>query len=270
MLLKYNFMFRFINAVGRWFIRFLEYLSSLIYLSGLIAKSIFIGPFKGQPIRWLRVFDEIDEIGLKSLTIIIVTSFSIGLILVFILANQLRPLGAETSVPVFVTLVLTRELAPLLAGMVLAGRVGASITAKMGTQKVNEEILALEIMAIDPVGYMITPRVIAAMIMLPCLVIIADAAGLFGGFVVGTFGLGIDMDRYVINTIHAIHRGDLFTGLFKSFIFGIVISLIGTFEGITVEGGAQEVGRATMVSVMTSTILIILTDAIITGILYAI
>lgn len=263
-------MLGFINAMGRWLIRFLEYISSLIYLSGLIMKSIFIGPWRGRPIRWKRVFDEFDEIGLKSLTIILVTSFSIGLILVFILANQLKPLGAETSVPAFVTLVLTRELAPLLAGMVLAGKVGASITAKMGTQKVSEEILALETMAIDPVSYLITPRVIAAVIMLPCLVIIADAVGLFGGFVVGTFGLGIDMDRYAINTIHALNRGDLFTGLFKSFIFGIIISLIGTFEGITVMGGAQEVGRATMVSVMTSTILIILSDAVITGILYAI
>ena len=251
-------------------IRFLEYLTSLMYLSWLILRSIFIGPWKGRPVRWRRVFQEFDEIGLRSLNIILITSFSIGMIIVFILANQLKPFGAETQIPAFVTLVLTRELAPLLTGIVLAGRVGASITAKMGTQKVNEEILALQTMAIDPVGYLITPRVIAAVIMLPCLVIIADAAGLFGGFVVGTFGMGIDMDRYWVNTVHSLNRGDIYAGLFKSVVFGMIISLIGTYQGITVEGGAQGVGYATMVTVMTSTILIIVSDAVITGVLYAI
>lgn len=263
-------VFNFLGRTGRGVIRFLEYLSSLAFLFKLVLRSVLIGPLRGKPIRWRRVFQELDEIGLRSLSIILITSFSIGLILVFILANQLKPLGAETSVPSFVTLVLTRELAPLLTGLVLAGRVGASITAKLGTQKVNEEILALETMAIDPIGYLVAPRVIASVIMLPTLVIIADVAGLFGGFLVGTFGIGIDFDRYWINTVHALNNGDIFTGIFKVFVFGLIISLIGTYQGITVEGGAQEVGHSTMVSVMTSTIMIIISDAIITGVLYAI
>lgn len=264
-----NVFKRFLVYTGRWIIGFLEGLTDIVYLSGMVLRNVFILPFQGQPLRWEKIFQDLDEIGVKSLSIILITSFSIGMILVFVLARQLQPLGAETSVPAFVTLVLTRELAPLLSGIVLAGRVGASITAKMGTQKVNEEILALEIMAIDPVGYLVTPKVVAAVIMLPCLTVIADAVGLFGGFVVGTFGLGIDMSRYWLNTVHALSKSDIFVGLLKSLIFGIIISMIGTYEGITVEGGAQEVGRATMMSVMTSTIMIIVADAIVTGVFYA-
>lgn len=261
---------RFLAYTGRWIIGFLESLTDLIYISGMVLQHVFVLPFRGEPLRWEKIFHELDEIGVKSLSIVILTSFSIGLILVFVLAKQLQPLGAETSVPSFVTLVLTRELAPLLSGMVLAGKVGASITAKIGTQKVNEEILALEIMAIDPVGYLVTPKVVAAVIMLPCLTVIADVVGLFGGFVVGTFGLGIDIDRYWVNTIHALTKSDIFVGLLKSLIFGIIISMIGTYQGITVEGSSQEVGHATMMSVMTSMILIIVADAIVTGVFYAI
>lgn len=255
---------------GRWVIRLLESLTDLVYLFGLVLKHFFLDPFRGGKIRWNRAIEEFDDIGVKSLGIILVMSFSIGLILVFILARQLQPFGAETAVPAFVTLVLTRELAPLLTGMVMAGRVGASITAKLGTQKVNEEILALEIMAIDPVEYLVAPRVIAAMVMLPCLTVIADAVGLFGGFVVGTFGLGIDADRYWVNTVHALSKPEIFEGLLKSFVFGIIISMIGCYQGITVEGGSEEVGKATMVSVMTSTLLIIMADAVITGVFYAV
>lgn len=261
---------RFLGYIGRWVIVFLEGLTDLIYLGAAVFRHLFINPFRGQNSRLPRLFEELNEIGVRSVIIILVTNFSIGLIIVFVLAGQLQPLGAETSVPTFVTLVITRELAPLLTGLVLAGRVGASITAKLGTQKVNEEILALEVMAIDPVGYMVAPRVLAAAIMLPCLTIIADATGLFGGFVVGTFGLGIDISRYWVNTVHALAKSDIFIGLLKAFTFGIIISVIGTYRGITVEGGAQEVGRATMLSVMTSTLLIIVADAVITGVFYAV
>lgn len=262
-------MLNFLAITGRRLIRLLEYLTSLIYMTGMIGGCVFIGPFRGRPIRWRRVFEEFSEIGLKSLTIILVTGFSIGVIIVFVLATQLEPFGVEATVPVFVTTVLTKELTPLLTGLVLAGRVGASITAKIGTQKVNEEILALETMAIDPVSYIIAPRVIAAVIMLPTLTIIADTVGLFGGFIVGTFGLGIDMDRYWINTVQSLDRAYIFEGLIKSFVFGFIISLIGTFHGISVEGGSQEVGHATMVSVVTSTLLIIISHAVISGIMYA-
>jgi phospholipid/cholesterol/gamma-HCH transport system permease protein len=260
----------FFGYTGRWLIQFLEGFTDIIYLSGMVLKHIFILPFQGKHLKWDKVAQDLDEIGVRSLSIVSISSFSIGVVIVFILAKQLQPLGAETSVPVFVTMVLTRELAPLISGLVLAGKVGASITAKMGTQKVNEEILALEVMAIDPVGYLVAPKVIAALIMLPCLTIIADAMGLFGGFVVGTFGLGIDMDRYLVNTINALSKADIFVGLLKSFIFGIIISMIGSYEGIAVEGGAQEVGHATMVSVMTSTLFIIIFDAVITGVFYAV
>lgn len=260
----------FLGWMGRWFIELLEGVNDLVFLTGLVIKSFINVGLRKTKFRWDRVFMEFDEIGVKSLGIILVMSFSIGMILVFILARQLQPLGAETAVPAFVTLVLTRELAPLLSGVVLAGRVGASITAKLGTQKVNEEILALEIMAIDPIEYLVAPRFLAAIIMLPCLTIIADAVGLFGGFVVGTFGLGIDMERYWVSTVHSLDRMQIFEGLLKSFFFGIIISIIGCYEGITVEGGAQEVGHATMLSVMTSTLVIIMADAIITGAFYAI
>jgi len=261
---------RFLGYIGRWVISFLEGLTDLIYLGAAVLKHLFINPFRGRKLRLPRLFEELDEIGVRSIVVILVTSFSIGLIIVFVLAGQLKPLGAETTVPAFVTLVITRELAPLLTGLVLAGRVGASITAKLGTQKINEEILALEVMAIDPVEYLVAPRVLAAAIMLPCLTVIADATGLAGGFVVGTFGLGIDISRYWANTVHALAKSDIFVGLLKAFAFGIIISMIGTYRGVTVEGGAREVGRATMLSVMTSTLLIIVADAVITGVFYAI
>jgi phospholipid/cholesterol/gamma-HCH transport system permease protein len=163
---------------------------------------------------------------------------------------------------------LTRELGPVLTALVVAGRVGAAITAEIGSMKVTEQIEALDTMAINPVRFLVVPRLIALFFMLPCLTIIGNFVGMFGGYLIGVLNLKINSSLYIKTTLDFLALKDIYTGLVKTFVFGIIISLVGCYQGLNTEGGAQGVGRATTLSVVTSFILIILADAVLTGIFY--
>lgn len=229
---------------------------------------IFVKPFQGKPIRLKAAIIQMDEVGVKSIPIVALVSFVIGIILVLQTAYQLEKFGATHYAASLASVALTREMAPLLTAIVLAGRVSAAFTAELGTMLVTEEILALEVMAISPVAYLVVPRFLAMIIMLPCLTVLADAIGMIGGYAVGTTAIGIRSELYIQNTLDALLMKDILSGLIKSAVFAIIIAMVGCYMAFVVRGGAEGVGRSTMISVVTSLISIILADCLFTTIFY--
>ncbi|MBN1527060.1 MAG: ABC transporter permease, partial [Candidatus Omnitrophica bacterium] len=180
----------------------------------------------------------------------------------------MQRISAEMYIASLVALSLTRELGPVLTALIVAGRVGASITAELGTMKVTEQIDALESLATNPIRYLVVPRLVALIIMLPLLTIYSDIIGIFGGYIVGVFKLGILHSMYMKMTWEPLKYKDVFTGLIKSFFFAVIICIIACYEGMKAEGGAEGVGRATTSSVVMSFILIIASDCFFTALFY--
>ena len=209
-----------------------------------------------------------EEVGVKSSTIVFLVSFLIGVILAFQSAHQLNRLGALEFFGALVGVAILRELGPLMTALVMAGRVGAAFTAEMGTMKVSDEVLALETMALDPVKFLITPRFLALLIMLPCLTIMADLMGIFGGFLIGVTTLGIDPVVYVNNSLDAMEIKDVVTGLITSGVFAVIIVMVGSYMAFIIEGGAEKVGQNTRTSVVVSMILVIVADLVFTSLFF--
>jgi phospholipid/cholesterol/gamma-HCH transport system permease protein len=247
---------------------FLQHLSSIYHLFLETLRWTILKPLQGKPLRVHSVFIQMDEVGVKSLPIVCLVSFFIGIILVLQTAYQLEKFGAVNYAASLSSVALTRELGPLLTAIVVAGRVSAAFTAELGTMMVTEEILALEVMAIHPIAYLVVPRLLAMVVMLPCLTIVADLVGMVGGYVVGTTAVGIRSSLYIDTALEAMLLKDVLTGLVKSGVFALIIAMVGCYMAFVVKGGAEGVGRSTMVSVVTSLILIILADCFFTTLFY--
>jgi phospholipid/cholesterol/gamma-HCH transport system permease protein len=207
------------------------------------------------------------DTGVRSLPIVLLIGCLAGIILSLETARQLQRFGQVHLVAGLVALSMARSLGPLLTAIVVTGRVGAAYTAELGTMKVSEEILALEIMAVNPVGYLVAPRFLALLFMLPCLTVFADAMGLVGGYLIGTTVWHISSGQYINTTLVWLLLPDIFAGLLKSVVFAVIIGMVGCYRALVVEGGAEGVGQATMVSVVTTIVLIIVADGIFTAIL---
>ena len=229
---------------------------------------IFIGPFKKKTPKFAHVLEQMIFAGIQSFPITFFVALFTGIVIAMQSAYQLKVFGAEIFTASMVSVSMARELAPVLTALVVAGRVGAAITAEISSMKVSEQIEALETMALDPVRFLVVPRVLALIIMLPCLTILSDIVGIIGGFIVGVFNLGLNAYRYMDMSFEFLLWKDVWSGLVKSLVFGLVISLIGCYTGLNAKGGAEGVGRATTLSVVTSFILIILFDCILTGLFY--
>ena len=247
---------------------FFREISGLYYLTRSTLYCCFVEPFMGKPVKWKPVWTQMEEVGVKSTLIVFLVTFLMGVILAFQTAYQLTRFGALDYVGALVGVAMTRELGPLMTALVMAGRVGASFTAEMGTMKVSDEVLALETMAINPVKYLIAPRFLAIIIMLPCLTIMADVMGILGGFLIGTTTLGIDPVPYIDRSIEAIKIKDITTGLVKSSVFAMIIVMVGSYMAFIIEGGAEKVGQNTRTSVVISMILIIIADLIFTSLFF--
>lgn len=229
---------------------------------------LIVGPVKHKSAKRSGIFYQMVFVGAGSLVIALFVSFFTGIVIAMQSAYQLGKFGANIYVAPMVAVSLARELAPVLTALVVAGRVGAAIAAELGTMKVSEQIEALETMALNPIRYLVVPRFLALLIMLPCLTIFSDIFGIFGGFLVGVFNLKLDPYRYITFTFKYMAWKDVWTGLVKSVTFGIIIAMVGCYMGLKTKGGAEGVGRATTLSVVTSFILIILFDCILTGIFF--
>ena len=220
------------------------------------------------PLRMQSTFEQMHRIGVTSLPLVFLTALFTGVVLSLQSAYQLRLFAAEQFTSDLVALSMTRELGPVLTAMVVAGRVGASIAAELGTMKVTEQIDALRALATDPVRYLVVPRLVAGFFMLFFLTIYADCIGMLGGYFVAVFKLGISSHQYIKRSLDVLMIRDVTTGLAKAFVFGTVISIVGCYFGFQAEGGAEGVGRSTTLAVVTALILIIALDAFFTAIFY--
>jgi phospholipid/cholesterol/gamma-HCH transport system permease protein len=244
---------------------------NLNYASRLINDTFywaFISPFRGKAIRLRASLSEMVKVGFNSVPIVAVISLFVGIILALQAAYQLKKVGALIYVADLVGVSLTRELAPILTAIIVAGRSGSAFAAEIGSMKAAEEVDALVTMGINPVRFLVVPKLVALMIMLPALTIIADFIGILGGFLLAITELGIHPYNYFQQTVSALVMTDVLTGLVKALAFSIVITIVGAYEGFKVEGGAEEVGRRTTASVVVSIFLVIVFDLFFTALFY--
>jgi len=258
----------FFGNIGRTAGEILAGLSRLTALATQVAITFFRGFFEHKLVRTRHVVHQIVLMGVDSLGIICLVGASVGMVLALQAAYQLRQFGAQLYTGSLVSVSVTRELGPLVAAIVLSGRVGARLAAEIGTMKVQEEIDALSTMGLNPVQYLVVPRCLAFLIVLPLLTVIADIMGMTGGFLISSLGLHINPYLYLDKTFSALVLKDIYTGLIKSGLFAIIISLVSCHEGLAVEGGADGVGKATTSAVVTSIVLILVVDCLATAVLY--
>lgn len=232
------------------------------------AISLFFGQFLSQAHKpRLRLYmKQCEEIGVNSLPIVLLTAFFTGGVLALQSYDGLGNAAvANTQLGKLVALSILRELGPVLGGLMVAGRVGAAMAAELGTMRVTEQIDALHTLAANPIRYLVVPRILACITMLPLLVILANVIGILGGYTVSTNILGINPQLYMDSAFGGIDTIDLTLGLVKAAIFGLIIGLMGCFHGYTTQGGAEGVGRAATVAVVYASVCILISDYFITA-----
>ncbi len=241
-------------------------LGDYMILLGKALRCCLVGPFRRKGPKLVHVIQQMDAIGVQSLGIVCLVVFFVGLVIAMQTANELLKMGTEMYVGRVVGLTMLRELGPLIATIVLGGRCGAAIAAEIGTMKVNEEVEALQIMGIDPVRFLVAPRVLAFTVMAPVLAVIADYVGILGGFILGICSLHLSGWQFITIMMSGLVVKDFVSGIIKSVVFGLLVGSIACYFGYQTEGGAEAVGRSTTMSVVTSIVMIIVADAVMTGI----
>jgi phospholipid/cholesterol/gamma-HCH transport system permease protein len=258
----------FVAQVGETFMDCLAYLGALVSLVGRAADYAFVGPFRGKPLRWQAAVSQATEVGVRALPILSLITFFIGLILALQSGYELRKLGAMSYVASTVAISVTRELGPLITAILVIGRSGSAFAAEIGTMRITEEIDALETMAIEPVDFLVTPKFLAMVIMMPCLTTWADAMGILGGSLFGVAQADFTWVRYMRSSLEALYFRDVAIGLIKSVMFGITIAAVGCYEGLSTKGGAEAIGRSTTQAVVISIFSVIAVDLIFTAIFF--
>jgi phospholipid/cholesterol/gamma-HCH transport system permease protein len=248
--------------VGRFVIAFLREIGRITDFALQAVPTAFMPPV------YLRLIgQQMMRIGYFSLPVVGLTAFFTG----GALALQIfvgSDIGAETLVPQIVVLGITRELGPVMAGLMVAGRVSAAIAAELGTMRVTEQIDALVTLSTNPFKYLVAPRIIAAVLTMPLLVAIADIIGVMGGWVVGVYSLDFNSAAYLRNTTDFLKMGDVTSGLWKAAVFGFIIALMGAYHGYNSKGGAQGVGAATTNAVVSAAILILAANYVMTSLFF--
>jgi phospholipid/cholesterol/gamma-HCH transport system permease protein len=253
-----------LQPIGRTFLRFLE-VTGRLTLFAVTALGHCVRP----PIYPRLIGRQMIEIGYYSLPVVGLTAIFTGMVLALQSYTGFSRFSAESAIPNVVIISITRELGPVLAGLMVAGRVGAAMAAEIGTMRVTEQIDALDTLATNPFKYLIAPRLIAGLTMLPILVLIADIIGVFGGYVVSIYKLGFNPHVYLKNTIDFLEVQDVVSGLVKASVFGFLVTLMGCYHGYNSKGGAQGVGAATTNAVVSASILILSFNYFITEMFFA-
>ncbi len=210
---------------------------------------------------------QMDVIGVGSLPIVLLTGFFIGAVMALQTASQFQRFGQTALTGDVVAIALVRELGPTITGLLVAGRNASGIASELGSMLVTEQVDAMRAMGTDPMRKLVTPRVVAAILMLPLLTAMADFIGLVGGWVVANFELRLDPVQYWTRAIHALEFSDLMQGLTKPLVFGFILATVGCYQGLNVRGGTQGVGRATTQAVVISSVLILISDFFLTKIM---
>lgn len=240
-----SILYRFFEIPGSLIFRAFNNLGEITILS---IQSIY-WIFKGR-IFTSHFLNSLNLVGVGSLPLISFTALFSGMVLVVQVGNQFMELGAETYIGGVVGLSLTRELSPLMVSIILAARIGSSMAAELGTMKVTEQIDALEVMATNPVHFLVVPRILACVIFTPILVVYSNTVGILGGLAVAVFQIGCNYNLFVQSLINMVSTTDVISGLLKSAAFGFIVALIGCYKGLTTNGGAKGVGSATTQSVV--------------------
>lgn len=240
----------------------------LIAFTGELMIGLRVAFTNPREIRWRETWQYMERAGVDGLPIVSLISFLMGLITAFQASVQLTQFGADVYVANLVGLSIVRELGPLMTAIIAAGRSGAAFAAEIGTMKVSEEIDALTTMGLDRTRFLVTPKVLALLFMLPCLTLYADFVGILGGMTVGVAGLGLPVQVYVRQTARAMTAWDIISGLIKSVAFAFLISGVGCLRGLQASTGAESVGRITTSAIVAGIFLIIVADAIFTVIFH--
>lgn len=223
---------------------------------------------RGTRVRLSALAQQMVRVGVRSIPIVMLVQIFIGVILALNLAPTLKDYGQLERVADVVAIAVFRELGPLISAIILSGFAGASIAAELGAMVEGEEIKALRAHALDPIRFLVVPRLVATAVMMVGLTVLADVVGVFGGFLTATGVLDVGARLYMDLTQSALSVGDYFTGLFKACVFGVIIASLACYEGLNVRGGAEGVGRATTTTVVKSIVALIGADAIFTVIFY--
>ena len=249
--------------IGRVFLGLLE-TTGRLGLFAMTAVSHCVRP----PFFPRLIGQQMVEIGYYSLPVVGLTAIFTGMVLALQSYTGFSRFNAESAIATVVVLSMTRELGPVLAGLMVAGRIGAAMAAEIGTMRVTEQVDALETLSTNPFKYLIAPRLIAGLLMMPCLVLVADIIGVFGGFLISIYKLGFNSANYLRLTWEFLETLDVVSGLVKAAAFGFLVALMGCYHGYHSRSGAQGVGQATTNAVVSASILILAFNYIITALFF--
>ena len=252
------------EAIGETILRLFRACGALVLFMVRSICHIFLPPFFPR-----LVLRQLMDIGYYSLPVVGMTALFTGMVLALQSYTGFARFNAESAIAGVVVLSMTRELAPVLAGLMVAGRVGAAIAAEIGTMRVTEQIDALTTLSVNPFKYLVVPRILAGTIMLPVLVLVGDVIGVFGGYVVSIYNLGFSPGRYLFQTWDILQTMDVASGLIKAGVFGLLVTLMGCYHGYNSQRGAQGVGAATTNAVVSSSILILIFNYVLTQVFFS-
>ena len=256
-------MIGFLRNIGRATLGFLGALGRIALFTANAVRWTFLPPF------YLRQFlRQVLDIGYFSLPVVGLTTLFSGMVLALQSYTGFARFSAEDTVATVVVLSVTRELGPVLAGLMVAGRIGASMAAEIGTMRVTDQIDALDTLSTRPLQYLVAPRILAGTVCLPFLVLVGDLIGVFGGYIVGVYRLGFNPSIYLSRTLEYLEFADVSMGLIKASVFGFLIALMGCYHGYHSERGAEGVGRATTNAVVSSSILILISNYLVTALFF--
>jgi phospholipid/cholesterol/gamma-HCH transport system permease protein len=243
-------------------------LDSVFHLGryGLLTVKALLGLFT-PPYRVRNYFKQLESVGVDSLLVVILTGVFTGGVFTLQIIYGFQRFSAESMVGPTVATAMTRELGPVLTALMVAGRIGSAMAAELSSMKVSEQMDALSVMAADPIKYLITPRILAGIIMLPLLTAVADAVGVVGGFFVAV-GRGLDPGQFTGRILDILVMGDVYNGLVKAAFFGFIISSVGCYEGFYTRGGASGVGHSTTKAVVISYVAILISDFMMTAVMF--
>lgn len=262
--MPFAFIFNIFGSIGQTIFAFFSSVGRVAVFTGKAVGNIFVPPFFGR--ITIRQF---MDIGFYSLPVVGMTALFTGMVLALQSHTGFTRFNAEGAIASVVALSITRELAPVLAGLMVAGRVGASIAAEIATMRVTEQIDALVTLSVNPFKYLIVPRLVAGTLMLPILVLIADIIGIMGGYMVSVHALDFSAGSYLKQTFDVLEASDIISGLVKAGVFGFVVALMGCYHGFNSGRGAQGVGAATTNAVVSASILILVFNYILTQVFFS-
>lgn len=256
-------MFRWLEILGLRAVAFIEEAGRMMLL-----LEQTVGWTLRPPFKFRNILKQMEEVGANSVPVVLITATFTGMVLALQSYTGFKRFNAENLVGTVVALSMTRELGPVLTGLIVAGRAGAAMAAELGTMRVTEQIDALSTLAVNPIKYLIVPRFIAGLVMLPVLTVLSDMIGMTGGYFVGVKVLGANPTVYIKRSTEFLELNDIYSGLFKAGVFGMIIAIVCCYKGFYAEGGAEGVGKATTGAVVVSMMLILISDYFLTALLF--